>query len=237
MPVRPVHSDPVSRAPEPPVTSLETDLLDAAIPRARRDGQSDGGDGARDDDLESHNTSVVFFIDQELVKPEVRYNYVALVLNQISLIDKYHAQQRKQRDQGLRPEALRIVRAAAAKNAEVDREQGRDTEDESQIQASMPDEAVSEDSAARGIMQKSLEDALEKFAEANRDKPGAGEVIILQVTEGDQVDGSQAGASEPAHHHLTAQAVDPASAQKIKGRINTAEQRRKEEIVVSPAHA
>ena len=232
-----MHSDPVSRAPEPAVVSHETDLLDASIPPPRRDGESEGGEGPRDDDLESHNTSVIFYIDQELVKPEVRYNYVALVLNQISLIDKYHAQQRKQRDQGLRPEALRIVRAAAAKNAEDEREQGRESVDESQIQASEPDEAASEDSAARGIMQKSLEEALEKYAEANRDKPGAGEVIILQVTEGDQVEGSHAGSSEPTHHRLTAQAVDPASAQKIKGRINTAEQRRKDEIVVSPAHA
>ena len=109
--------------------------------------------------------------------------------------------------------------------------------EESQIQASVADEAESEDSAARGQMQKSLEEALEKYAEANRDKPGAGEVIILQVTEGDQVEASHAGSSEPTHPHLTAQAVDPASAQKIKSRINTAEQRRKDEIVVAPAHA
>ena len=90
--VRAVHSDPVSRAPEPAVVSHETDLLDASIPPPRRDGESEAGEGPRDDDLESRNTSVVFFIDQELVKPEVKYNYVALVLNQISLIDKYHAQ-------------------------------------------------------------------------------------------------------------------------------------------------
>ena len=115
--------------------------------------------------------------------------------------------------------------------------QGRESVDESQIAASVPDEAASEDSAARGEMQKSLEEALEKYAEANRDKPGAGEVIILQVTEGDQVDGSHAGSSLPTHHRLTAQAVDPATAQKLKGRINTAEQRRKDEIVMSPAHA
>ena len=70
--VRPVHSaDPVSRNPEHTVIAHETDLLDASIPPPRRDGDSDEGEGPRDDDdLESHHTSVVFYIDKELVKPE-----------------------------------------------------------------------------------------------------------------------------------------------------------------------
>ena len=144
------------------------------------------------------STAIVFFGEGISLQPGEKVNYFAQVMRAIDGIDRKHQREAKARKQGVKKEALEVLKRAKAKNEEEARRKA--AEDGLNVPYSQRDGAVEDEEAEQldkeivsdtdedvalpiddSHLRKSLQEALEKHAEKTGDKPG--DVIIVQVTD------------------------------------------------------